>query len=76
MIFLKMRTVTRERGLILSETVPDNFILVCENAYPGRMDRRVAKRADNKNFLIAFRVADGFGKLNYKVNEFFRSGKS
>ena len=52
-----MRTVAKASGLLLSETVPDNFILVCENAYPGRMKSVANKRADSKNFLIVFHFA-------------------
>jgi hypothetical protein len=55
-----MRTVTSARGLLLSETVPDNFSLVCESTCPGRMKRKWANKADNKNFLIAPGFADVF----------------
>jgi hypothetical protein len=70
-----MRTVTKASGLLLSETIPDNFILFCENTYPGRMHKIADKRAKSKNFLIAFSFLLVFSRLKYKVNEFFRSLK-
>jgi hypothetical protein len=36
------------------ETVSDNFILVWEKRYPGKMNNTVVNIADNKNFLLAF----------------------
>ena len=50
---LKMRTVTKERGLLLSEIVPDNFIWVCESKETGRMKSTAAKKEWGKNFLMA-----------------------
>ena len=55
-----MRIVTKASGLLLSETVPDNFILVCENTYPGRMNRTVRKMTESKDLPISFGFADVF----------------
>ena len=58
-----MRTVTKARGLLLSETVPDNFMIVCENTYPGSRNRTPVKRPDSKMFRMAVRFADVFGLI-------------
>ena len=72
LFFLNIRTVARPRGLLLSDTVPDSFILVCENRYTGSMQRTAGKKAVSKIFRMDFGFAGGFSKLEYKVNELFR----
>jgi len=72
LFFLKIRTVTNASGLLLSETVPDNLILVWENACTGRLNRTVATRAKSKILLMILVLAYR-GIFKIKSNEIFRT---
>lgn len=67
MIFLKMRTVTRDSGLVLSETVPDNFNLFCAKTNPGRMNKIESKRAGSKNLAMGFVLLMDWGNCTIRL---------
>ena len=50
--FFSKRTVTRAKGLLLSDTVPVSFVLFWENEVVGRKNNIAGKIKSNKNFLI------------------------
>ena len=65
--------MTSESGLVLSETVPDNFDLFCAKTNPGRVNKIEIKRAGSKNLAMGFVLLMVWG-LHYKVSEFIRRG--